>query len=94
MNLLTITRPWLAGWAFVLTACNSAQMNFERMSFPELVAYNRTVEPMDQIYCVEEIRAGSHIRRRHCETLIEIRRVWRDQPRLLMSSAPCKFIRP
>jgi len=72
VSLLTITRPWLAGCAFILTACNSAQMDFERMSFPELVAYNRTVEPMDQVYCVEEIRAGSHIRRRHCETLIEI----------------------
>ena len=72
MNLLAITRPWLAGCVFILTACNSTPMDFERMSFPELVAYNRTVEPLDQVYCVEEIRVGSHIRRRYCDTLIEI----------------------
>ena len=73
MNLPTITRFWLAGCAFLLTACSSsAPLNFERMSLSELVTYNRTVEPMDQIYCTEEFRVGSHIRRRRCETLIEI----------------------
>jgi hypothetical protein len=37
------------------------------------MAYNRTVEFWDQVYCAEEIRTGSRIRRRHCETLIKIR---------------------
>ncbi|PCI76917.1 MAG: hypothetical protein COB20_09545 [SAR86 cluster bacterium] len=43
------------------------------MSASELIAYNRTVEFWDQVYCADEIRVGSHITRRHCEKLIEIR---------------------
>lgn len=72
MSLANITKCLLAGCAFILPACGSTSMDFERMSLPELMTYNRTVEPMDQVYCADEIRAGSHIRRRHCETLIEI----------------------
>lgn len=55
-----------------LVACNSNRINFERMERDELVAYNRSVDFWDQVYCVDEIRAGSHIRRRHCNTLLEI----------------------
>lgn len=55
-----------------LTACSSNNINFERMERDELVAYNRSVDFWDQVYCVDEIRAGSHIRRRHCNTLLEI----------------------
>ena len=64
----------LALLTIILNACSSATVpgDFERMSTAELMAYNRTVEFMDQVYCVDEIRTGSHIRRRHCETLHQI----------------------
>lgn len=74
MDMPNITRLYLVGCAFALTACNSnAPIDFERMSAGELMAHNRTVEFWDQVYCADEVRAGSHIRRRHCETLIEIK---------------------
>ena len=46
--------------------------DFRKMSPAELLAYNRTVEFWDQVYCADEIRAGTHIRRRYCETYIEL----------------------
>ncbi len=45
---------------------------FRKMSSPELIVYNRTVEFWDQVYCADEIRAGTHIRRRYCETYMEL----------------------
>ncbi|GJM12355.1 MAG: hypothetical protein DHS20C12_07580 [Pseudohongiella sp.] len=63
-----------AGCAIALSACasNPNEINFERMDPLELMAYNQSVDFWDQVYCSDEIRAGSHIRRRYCETLIEI----------------------
>ena len=56
-----------------LTACNiTDQRDFDRMNSAELVAYNRTVDFWDQVHCVTEVRTGSHIKRRHCNTLLEI----------------------
>lgn len=66
---------FLAIAALGLTACTAVenpQRDFERMNSAELLAYNRTVDFWDQIYCVSEVRAGSHIKRRHCSTLYEI----------------------
>lgn len=56
-----------------LAACTVSDLpDFERLSPAELAQYNRSVEFWDQVYCVDDIRAGSHIRRRHCETLMEL----------------------
>ena len=55
-----------------LTACSSNQTDFKHMNSAELVAYNRTVDFWEQVHCVDEVRTGSHIRRRHCNTLYEI----------------------
>ncbi|MFT7472610.1 MAG: hypothetical protein ACI8XU_002512 [Kiritimatiellia bacterium] len=73
MSLRNIATFCLAGSFSILTACTGAPIDFERMSAADLMAYNRGVEFWDQIYCAYEIRAGSHIRRRHCNTLVEIR---------------------
>ena len=62
----------LATLCVSLSACSTNRLNFERMEVAELIAYNRSVDFWDQVYCVNEIRAGSHIRRRHCSTLLEI----------------------
>jgi starvation-inducible outer membrane lipoprotein len=60
--------------ALLGSACTSATTGrrFEKMSANELMTYNRSVQFMEQVYCVEEVRTGSHVRRRHCETLYEI----------------------
>ena len=73
MSIRNIATFCLAGSFTILNACTGAFIDFERMSATDLIAYNRGVEFWDQIYCTYEVRAGSHIRRRHCNTLIEIR---------------------
>ena len=55
-----------------LSACKTGQSDFKHMNSAELVAYNRTVDFWDQVHCVSEVRTGSHIKRRHCSTLLEI----------------------
>lgn len=42
------------------------------MSYEEIIAYNRTVDLWDEIHCTEEVRIGSHIPKRRCETLKEL----------------------
>lgn len=42
---------------------------FHRMSFQELADYNAAVAAEDYVYCFEEVRAGSHIRKRFCSTV-------------------------
>ena len=42
------------------------------MSYEEIVAYNMTVDLWDEIHCTEEVRTGSHISKRRCETLKEL----------------------
>ena len=73
MSLRNITTFWLAGCFLIFTACTASPVDFKHMSAADLMAYNRGVKFWDQIYCVDEIRIGSHIRRRHCETLLEIK---------------------
>ena len=73
MSIRNIATFCLAGSLAILTACTGASIDFERMSATDLIVYNRGVEFWDQIYCTYEVRAGGHIRRRHCNTLIEIR---------------------
>ncbi|MEX0965026.1 MAG: hypothetical protein WDZ52_13400 [Pseudohongiellaceae bacterium] len=58
--------------ALGLSACTSMPIDFARMDAAELMAYNRSVKLWDQVHCVDEIRSGSHIRRRHCSTLLDI----------------------
>jgi len=60
--------------SIALTACTNTvdTRQFERMSPIELAEYNRPLAMEDQVYCVDEIRTGSLIRRRHCNTLLEI----------------------
>lgn len=55
-----------------LTSCNLSVIPFERMSEEELFAYNDSAEFWDQVYCMEDIRIGSHIRKRTCATLREL----------------------
>jgi len=87
MNSRSITTFSLALGAVLLSTCSSVpEIDFERMSVADLMAYNRTVEFGDQIHCAEEIRAGSHIRRRHCETLTEM------QDRIVDSAASLNVI--
>lgn len=51
-----------------ISACNTRQPNFSRMTEEELFQYNSTVGFFDQVFCQDEVRSGSHIRTRHCST--------------------------
>ena len=55
----------------VLAACavQSDIPQFDRMSDTELAMYNSTADVPDMVLCVEEVRIGSHIRKKFCATL-------------------------
>ncbi len=45
------------------------------MTNEEIVAYNETQDRIwDRIYCLEDVRIDSRIRKRYCATLTELRR--------------------
>lgn len=64
-------RVWLAiaGASALLLSCANQPPNFASMSLVELEAYNEGKPVMDQIFCQEERRTGSHIRKRWCRTV-------------------------
>ena len=78
----------IAASAALLVSCSSTPNggDFSKMSSTELVAYNRSVEFWDQVYCADEIRAGTHIRRRYCETYMEL------QDRLIKAASSLKVL--
>lgn len=51
-----------------LASCVAPSTKFSDMTPIELMAYNRTVEYLDQVYCKKRIGTGSHIRRQECTT--------------------------
>ena len=67
-------RLWIVlNMAVVLAACQSSDTpRFHRMTPLELQAYNETVELPDMVYCFEEVRIGSMIKKKYCLTLFEI----------------------
>lgn len=58
-----------------LIACagNSNRVNFNSMTDLEIISYNRTVERSDLVYCDYQVRAGTHIKKRYCATLAQIK---------------------
>jgi len=56
----------------LLVACQTDQVAFHKMTEEELIAYNSTVPLGDNVYCINDVRTGSFIRRTHCLTLQEI----------------------
>jgi hypothetical protein len=64
MNTLNITFISL----LTLASCTTAGVKFSDMTPAEIMAYNRTVKYLDQLYCSELVSIGSHIRRYECVT--------------------------
>ena len=59
--------------ALILASCQSSEnVSFRQMTEEELIAYNSTVPLGDSVFCFEDVRTGSHIRKKHCLTLQEI----------------------
>jgi len=56
----------------LLAACNSSAPKFSSMSHGELAEYNQSVGFWNKIYCVSDVRVGSHIRRSTCLTYQEM----------------------
>lgn len=57
--------------ACLLLSCANQPPNFAKMSLVELEAYNDGKPIMKQIYCQDERRTGSHIRKKWCRTVEE-----------------------
>lgn len=60
--------------ALLLASCQSTSSTprFHRMTPEELQAYNETVQLIDMVYCFEEVRIGSNIKKKYCLTLYDI----------------------
>tara|TARA_B100000780_G_C21051899_1_gene422456 strand:+ start:635 stop:901 length:267 start_codon:yes stop_codon:yes gene_type:complete len=56
----------------VVSACNAAEVAFEKMSEDELLAYNGSVGYLDFVHCSDDVRLGSFIRKRSCLTMRDI----------------------
>ena len=58
---------------FVSSCANTDDhIPFHRMTEEQLVAYNQTVDLEDNVYCFEDVRTGSFIRKVRCMTLFDI----------------------
>ncbi len=59
--------------ATLLAACQSnGTPRFHKMAPEELQAYNESVQLLDMVYCFEEVRIGSMIKRKYCLKLYEV----------------------
>lgn len=61
----------LVAACMALNSCAGIPRDFSRMSIAELAAYNEERPVLKQIYCTEERRIGSHIRKTWCRTVEE-----------------------
>ena len=68
MKNVTLAIPLL----LALASCTVPAKQFRQMSEAELMAYNETVEYLDQIYCSETQVTFSRIPRRSCITYREM----------------------
>jgi len=57
----------LAG--ILLASCTTQNTNFASMSTEQLMVYNEGKPVLKQIYCTEEKRTGSHIRKNWCRSV-------------------------
>ena len=68
----------------VLVACETTDRpSFRRMNELELQAYNETVELPYMVYCIDEVRTGSFIKKKYCFTLLEIANAVNDNAHTL-----------
>ena len=70
-----------------LASCSTTVIPIERMSEEELFAYNKSVDFWDQVYCTNDIRTGSHIRKRVCATLRELQDYNSNQAGVLFTAS-------
>ncbi|GJM12227.1 MAG: hypothetical protein DHS20C12_06300 [Pseudohongiella sp.] len=66
-------RPYFLGaLLLLLTSCAASGPKFASMSPAEIIAYNRSADYLDRVYCSERVGTGSHIRRQECNTYRDI----------------------
>jgi len=53
--------------ALMLSACSTPRINFDNMTEQELVSYNASASFLNKVRCVNDVRVGSHIRKRTCK---------------------------
>tara|TARA_B100001996_G_scaffold365101_1_gene334674 strand:- start:322 stop:618 length:297 start_codon:yes stop_codon:yes gene_type:complete len=59
--------------AVVLFSCQaSEQQSFRKMTEEELIAYNANVPLEQNVFCFEDVRTGSFIKKIRCMTLYDI----------------------
>lgn len=70
--------------SLILASCSGTdQLAYHRMSEIELQVYNETVEVPDMVYCFDEVRTGSFIKKRYCLTLLQISTALEDNSHAL-----------
>lgn len=64
-----VTSLLLVSASLLLTACESLPRSFAAMSDEEIYAYNADKPVLEQIYCSNQKRTSSFIRKRRCMTI-------------------------
>ena len=60
-------------FAVVLASCNATDRTpFRKMTEEELIAYNSTMPLEHNVFCFEDVRTGSFIKKKRCMTLRDI----------------------
>ncbi len=55
----------------LLSSCATQELHFKDMSVEQLANYNSTASLPNKVYCSNEVRVGSHIRKRSCRKYLE-----------------------
>lgn len=64
-----LTAATLVGLGVILSACQSLPRSFAAMSDEEIYAYNADKPVLQQVYCTNQQRTSSFIRKRRCMTI-------------------------
>ena len=59
--------------SIVLSSCNATDRTpFRKMTEEELIAYNSNIPLEHNVFCFEDVRTGSFIKKKRCMTLRDI----------------------
>ena len=56
----------------MVSACQTTDKPFRKMTDEELIAYNSTVPLEQNVICLKDLRTDSHIRKIRCMTIMDI----------------------
>ena len=63
---------WVLALGTMVSACQTTDKPFRKMTDEELIAYNSTVPLEQNVICLKDLRTDSHIRKIRCMTIMDI----------------------